>query len=318
MTAATDRLLNSEPYSLYYRQFRNMTTDLHRQIIMHLPYAAIPSPADISRVLLDLFDHRTEARTMLTQLQQQINLQSASQIAKKWLPSREYADPKVYFIFDGNGDAFATPDGIVFDLFGVLLSRRSEENRFAELTDDDVALVTNTVAHELHHFYAGQCFDKNYDDPFDRLTFRFAKEGLAMQCDAPTGLRRETKEDTAIVLSWARQLKQHRAALDDGSLDALGFQRWVDSSYHDLAIAELRSYLSRSYWGDGLERQIRMRSADRPSLVYTLGWWMVKVISDGGNDQPAAIRLVTSPDSIYSWYNIRARKTMPYMVIDLY
>jgi hypothetical protein len=90
---------------------------------------------------------------------------------------------------------------------------------------------------------------------------------------------------------------------------------WLDRSYHDSARQLLSKYLARTY--PTIDNGILLRDhiTDRPSAIYTLGWWMVSHIAaaPGGHDR--AMEILTTPHRLFEFYNAAIGDT--FLRIDL-
>ncbi|MBU8933307.1 MAG: hypothetical protein KOO62_04800 [candidate division Zixibacteria bacterium] len=311
IVAGIEMLVSTEAYQLYYRQFRNMDSEKHRRMLCALPYSSIQSPADISRNLFDLSSNLDSVRHWVESIVSRIDLQQSHSIALKWLPEGEYNIPSVHLIFDGNGDAFAREGQVVFDLFGVLLSQRPYDTRFSNLTAIGTQEIEEVLAHEFHHVYArpflGQPISAVFDDWRDqwrsRLIRRMVSEGIAMHCNPPREVSRAIKEDTAIVAYWIRSLNEKLGKLRTNTVTEEQLQNWLSDTYHNEAQQLLREYLHREYRDYGLRRMLTKLGADRPSLVYTLGWWMVSRIGEHGTKPEELTALLADPYALFARYN---------------
>ncbi len=317
LQAAIDRLLALETYRLYYRQYRNMTAERHREIILHLPFEALPGPAGISENLQNLFEHRGAVRASINSLKARLNLAHSLEVAQNWLPQGISLTPRILFFYDGNGDAFARDGAIGYDLAGDFFNRRPEAVRFDPITDDEVHQIELTLAHECHHLGFYQLHPRRPLDALNRMLRDMVTEGLAMHCHPPSGVQLGAMTDTAVVESWLRQFELHVVALAKGELPATSFVAWRDSTYYELALEQLRGYFSRHRSADSSAILARAHSADRMPLVYSLGWWMVEEICSHGQNLPAAIDLAIQPDSLVVWYNRNVSDKAPRLALKL-
>lgn len=305
-----DELLELPAYRLYYRQFRNVTPDIHRRILLALPYEAIPSPADISRNLLELTEHLQVLRSWISEMGSRIDLDTCRLIASRWLPDGKYEIPETFFIFDGNADAFAREGQVCFDLYTLVLARRSSETRYDDLDKISSAGLELVLAHEFHHIFAQPYFVPSPNESSDwktrfrnRLVRRMVQEGTAMHCNPPEGFARVIKEDTSVVVNWIRELDRELGAIENNKVTEEAASAWLDSTYQETARLALRRYLSRAVQGEELERQVQAHVVDRPSLIYTLGWWMVSRISREGESPEAVRELIRQPLTLFERYN---------------
>ncbi|MEW5795081.1 MAG: DUF5700 domain-containing putative Zn-dependent protease [Candidatus Zixiibacteriota bacterium] len=305
-------LIESPAYRLYYRQFRNVKPDDHRRILLALPYEAIPSPADISRNLLEITVHLPSVRSWIKGLSSRIDLDTCRSIAERWLPDGEHEIPETFFIFDGNGDAFAHDGQVCFDLYSLVLARRSPDTRYEGLDTLSADGIEPVLAHEFHHIFAQPYFAPSRDEAADwtirwrnRLIRRLVTEGTAMHCNPPEGFNRTIKEDTAVVVHWLRELDKMMALVKSGEVAEEVASDWLGNTYQEAARSVLRQYLSRTIPEDELEREVKAHEIDRPSLVYTLGWWMVSHISDKGFNPEAVHELIKHPLTLFERYNAK-------------
>ncbi len=302
-----EALLNSRAYELYYRQFRNMTPKQHRRILHALPYTAIRSPADVAQHLLEMVTHVDSLKRWINKVVASVNLDRSRQIARKWLPPGDYTLPPIHFIFDGNGDAFAREGEIVFDLYGVIFSGRSADTRFTNLAAIGTDEIEAVLAHELHHIFIYPQLRNSApsaDAPWrERWRWQIIRgmvtEGVAMHCNPPEGFKRMIQEDTAVVAYWIRELneKHEMLQLDEAVED--DFWQWMAKTYQDGAGEVLAEYLGRDFNGE----ELRRHQADRPMLIYTLGWWMASRLSDNGKRPDELIKLLAEPRMLFTHYN---------------
>jgi len=307
---AIDALLSSPTYKLYYKQFRNVTPEIHRQVLCALPCTAIRSPGDIASSLQELCGNRDSVRAWVTSVVSQIDLNKSHQIALQWLPPGDYTLPPIHFLYDGNGDAFACDGEIGFDLYGIIFGVRPQETRFTNLSAVGVNEIEGVLAHELHHIYAarylyppGREHATWRDEWKDRLIRQIVSEGVAMQCNPLQGLRRTLKEDTTIVRYWIGQLNDKLAALRTGSITEPQIEAWYDSSFQETARMLLNEYRKRVSPTADSAAYMWQHQVDRPTMVYTLGWWMVGRISEGGKNKNTVIQLLKEPEQLFGSYN---------------
>lgn len=315
-----DSLLESTAYQLYYRQFRSVTPELHRRVLLALPVAAIRSPADISRNLRSLCWNIDSVQTWVTSIINSVDPDSCRRIALQWLPEGAYHLPTVHFIMDGNGDAFARDGEVCFDLYGLLLSPRPKKSRYSNLGAINTNEVEIVLAHEFHHIYAAQFLysprdlsNWSWTDRFRyRLIRRMVSEGVAMQCNPPTGLTKTIKEDTAVVRYWIEQLNDKLAALETNMLSQENAEQWLRDSYHQDARQLLTEYFQRDYEGDELRAVVAEHIADRPTLIYTLGWWMISRINQAAG-RHQVIALLSDPGQLFDHYNTAIQGAPDYL-----
>ena len=318
-----DSLLGSTAYQLYYRQFKNVTPELHRRVLLALPVASIRSPADISRNLRSICLNIDSVQTWVADITTGVDLDRCRRIALQWLPEGEYHLPTVHFIMDGNGDAFAREGEVCFDLYSLLLSPRPEKSRYSNLGAINTNEVEIVLAHEFHHIYAAQFLyslrdlsDWSWTDRFrNRLIRRMVSEGVAMRCNPPTGLARTIKEDTAVVRYWIGQLNDKLAALETDTLSQEAAEQWLRDSYHRDARQLLTEYFRRDYEGDELRAMVAEHIVNRPTMIYTLGWWMISRINQtAGRDQ--VIALLSDPGQLFDHYNAAVEGAPDYLKIQ--
>lgn len=310
LTAMIDDLLDSEAYQLYYRKFGNVRPEDHKQMLLGLPFGSLPSPADIAANLYEIYLHQDSVAAWIETALDRINLDSIKQRALAWLPEGDYQIPRTHFIMDGNGDAFAAEGQVVFDLYSLVLSELPRSTRYADLANSSVEQIEVVLAHEYHHVFADPIYDAatNKSDKAatlwrQRLIRMMVSEGIAMHCNRPEGLRRATKEDTTIVAFWFRELSQTLKQLEKDEFNSNDIRQWYRNSFHSTAHQLLREYLARTFEGEELNRQTGLLAYARPTLVYTLGWWMVSRISQQGTDHAAVIALLEDPYTLFASYN---------------
>lgn len=323
ITLILDSLLESAAYQLYYRQFKNVTPELHRRVILALPVASIQSPADISRSLRSICLNIDSVRTWVADITTGVDLDRCRRITLQWLPEGTYHLPTVHFIMDGNGDAFARDGEVCFDLYSLLLSPRPEKSRYFNLGAINTNEVEIVLAHEFHHIYAAQFLYSPRDlsswswtDRFEnRLIRRLVSEGVAMQCNPPTGLAKAIKEDTSVVRYWIEQLNDKLAALETDMLSEEAAEQWLRDSYQQDARQLLTEYFQHDYEDNELRAIVAEHISDRPTLIYTLGWWMVSRIDQtAGRDQ--VIALLSDPDQLFDHYNSAIEGAPGYLKIQ--
>jgi len=304
-----DALYATPAYKMYFLQFRNVTPEVHRAVLLALPYSAGPSPAGISHNLQELCFHRDEVRRWAEGVVLQIDLDHCRDLAEEWLPSGDYRIPAVRFLYDGNGDAFALWGSVCFDLYSLVLGERPREARFDDLADVGVERVERVLAHEFHHTFArtlrkpGPAADGWVQATKYHLGARIVSEGVAMRCDVTAGMRRDAMEDTATVEWWIAALKEKFAALDAGTLSEDEWESWLGTTYHSLARERLRDFLSRTHPDSDVGVLLEQNVTARPSLVYTLGWWMISRILEEPGGRDRVLALLAEPRHVFEWYN---------------
>jgi hypothetical protein len=304
-----DALVTSQPYTLYYLKFRNVTKDIHREVLCALPYRAISSPAGIADHFKELCDHRDVVRQWITMVEK-VDGNRCRDGAREWLPPADYAIPSTYFIFDGNGDAFALMGSVVFDIYSVVLAKRPAKGRYDNLETVTVERIERVLAHEFQHVFAGPYLypsGRQYPtwqaDWKDRFIRQFVSEGVAMRCSVDDGLRKTLMEDSVVVSYWIGQLNEKLAALDDGTITEDELSRWYSATYHETARELLKVYLMARYSHEVIGEKLEVHAAARPSFVYTLGWWMISRILEDGAGKDAVIGLLSDPQDLFDLYN---------------
>jgi hypothetical protein len=305
-----DVLYATDAYRMYFVQFRNVSPEIHRRILLAMPYQAISSPADISRKLQELWFSRDALRAWVDGAFREVDLGKCRDEAARWLPPGKYEVPPVYFMYDGNGDAFVRFGAVCFDLFGLVFRKRPPETRFDDLANLDIAQIEPVLAHEFHHVFAssiprrqkqsggGWQAQRKYD-----LTSRIVREGVAMRCNIGEGLKRDVMEDTVTVVHWIGQLNEKLAELEKGEISEEQWKQWLEATYQDLARERLRDFLAREYPGGELGVLMSQNQAERPMMVYTLGWWMISRILEDADGHERAVNLLSDPDLVFAEYN---------------
>jgi hypothetical protein len=309
IAALLDSLLSCAAYQLYYRQFPYVTPEVHRDVLVALPYRAIPSPADIGRVQLELFQNR-DSLPALAALLRRVDKAKAVAIANRWSLTAGRFVPVTHYILDGNADAFARNGEVCFDLFGVLLGTRPESSRYTGLGAIPVSDIEAVLAHEYQHAFAqpylypaGRKSGTWQARWADDLITRIVSEGLAMQCNPPSGFKKAVFEDSLVVRYWVRELQgvlsrlRHRAIPEDAA------RIWLDQSYQVSARRLLADFLARTYPEADQASLLRDHLVDRPSAVYTLGWWMIGCIVASPDGPGGAVALLAKPSRLLEWYN---------------
>ncbi len=307
---AIDTLYATNAYRLYFMQFRNVSPEVHRRILLALPYEAISSPAGISQNLQEVWFNRDALRAWVDDAFRKVDLDRCRDEATRWLPEGEYKVPPVYFIYDGNGDAFVRFGAVCFDLFGLVFRKRPAESRFEDLANLNIDRVEPVLAHEFHHVFAGsiprgrEASGGGWQDPRkSELASRIVSEGVAMRCDVGEGLRRDAMEDTVTVAYWIGELNEKFAQLDARDLSDEQWRQWFGATYHDLARERLRDYLARQHPGADIDALMSRYAAERPSMVYTLGWWMISRIVEDPDGRERVLALLSDPDRVFAEYN---------------
>jgi hypothetical protein len=308
--ARVDTLVATTAYRLYYSKFSNMSPRQHRKIFHALPENALPGVADISSNLQELCGQRDEVRTWVDEVIARIDPQRCCAIAEQWLPPGEYRVPPTYFIYDGNGDAFTYFGNVVFDLFGLVMRHRPSATRFENLGSSGRESIERVLAHEYHHVFAASSlygrrpsFERWQDGAKDRLIRSIVSEGVAMRCDGRPVMTRTVMEDPVVVAYWIGELERVFAALDAGTISEEELQEWERRSYHDTALGLLRDHLVRQQGPETGESLYRQNPTARPSLVYTLGWWMIAKIADQPGGQALTVELLSDPYAVIERYN---------------
>ncbi len=309
IAALIDSLLSSPAYELYYRQFRNVQPETHRRIFLALPFRGIDSPAGIGATQLELFQNRERVATLINMVSR-IDTDRVRAKALIWSPPTDAAPPTSFFILDGNGDAFAVDSHVCFDLYGVLLSKRPEANRYSQLGASAAAELEDIAAHEYQHVFAQPFLyppNRSYASWQDRwqdiLTRRIVSEGVAQQCNPPIGLKRAVFEDSVVVSYWLKELRRVMLQLRESAISEDSLRAWLDRSYHETARELLQGYLKRNQPSADQERLLSEHIADRPSAIYALGWWMMSRINAAPDGQRRVIDLLSQPNQLVEFYN---------------
>jgi hypothetical protein len=315
VSKAIDALVTSSGYQFYYSHFNNMTPEIHRNVLCHLPHEAADAPGGIGGVLQELYFHRNDVRQWMTSVASGVDTERARKIAADWLPPGEYFLPQTVFFYDGNGDAFAAKRGVGFDLYGVLLAQLPEEQRFSELSGMKSDWIEKTLAHEYHHMFSRDMIygADNESSPaavgVARITRHIVNEGMAAQCDPRSGLDGEIVNDTSVIRYWIADLKEHASVFAADSQSKPAISTWLDSCSGVLATQQRDLFLQRKFGSAGADTAAA-RSIIRPDMIHTLGRWMVRHIAADGQDKEKALGLLKHPDSIYVWYD-RAMASAP-------
>lgn len=304
-----DGLHATPAYVMYFLQFRYTSRDTHRRVLLALPYEAISSPAGISHTFKELCLHRDEVRAWVNDVVGRIDVDACRRGAMEWLPAGDYPTPVVRFIYDGNGDAFAQFGGVCFDLFSLIIRRRPVAGRFDDLDGVGVDKIEKVLAHEFHHVFAGPLRTRG-PEPDDwrarevqYVAQRIVSEGVAMRCDLGPGVRRDVMEDTVTVAFWIDQLNEKLAAMAAGAISEEDMQAWHSGSYGAPARERLRDFFARTRPGDDADALVARHAASRPSMVYTLGWWMISRILDQPDGRARVIDLLSEPGRVFAVYN---------------
>lgn len=308
--SAIQQLLDSPTYRLYYKQFRNVTPEIHRKMLCALPYTAIDGPAGIALNWQELTMELDSVRAWASGVLTRVDLKRSQEVAARWLPPGEYSPPLIHFFYDGNGDAFALDGEVGMDLYGTVFARRAPHVRFRDLSDFGVERVELILAHELNHVYAerylyppGRKYADWREKWKDRLVRQIVSEGVAMQCDVGPGFRRTVMEDTGVVRFWIGELNARLAAFRDQTVTESEIERWFANSFHAAAVTLLNEYRKRTTPTGDSASFMRLHQIDRPSMIYTLGWWMVGRISEGGRNRDRVIALLSDPTALFETYN---------------
>ncbi len=305
-----DTLLASEGYQLYYRQFNNMTPEIHERIFYSMPVTRISSPASISGNLNEMIRHKDQIATWVSQTMPMINLDSVHAKTLLWLPEGSYDIPVVHFILDGNGDAFAREGEVVFDLYSLVFSELPFESRYDDLGSFNTEEIEKVLAHEFHHVYIGptlydqEAESSEWQSQFvHKLKQRFVSEGSAMHCNPPEGFKKEIEGDSAVVAFWIGELNRVTTGITSGAISENEAWEWLNNSYQSYATEVLKTYLAKMYEGEELEKMTQKLKVKRPTMIYTLGWWMMSHISKDGTDKTRYFELLSNPDMLFDYYN---------------
>jgi len=319
-----DALLETTAYKLYYMKFRNMTPQQHRDIFYALPYTALPGPAGISENLQALCHNRDVVREWIGGVVATIDPEQCRRVALEWLPEGDYKIPNTYFIYDGNGDAFVKLGSVVFDLFGLVMLQKPAATRFDNLEDTSNDAIERVLSHEYHHVFSsrylypsGRSYSNWKRERKDAIVRSIVNEGVAMQCGGRRELQRAVMEDTATVLFWVGELETTFEALDNGLLSEESFQRWYSDSFHKTAVERLRNYLARAYGEDEADERLELELTSRPSMIYTLGWWMIGRIAATPHGKDTVIGLLSDPSAVFDEYNATLQNGQETLRIDV-
>jgi len=304
-------LLESPTYKLYYSQFRNVKPANHKMALLALPYAWVPSPGGVSRTLYEVCLNIDKLRPWVDEIIPRIDLTRSHNLALEWLPKKDYEIPPVHFIIDGNGDAFARSGKVCFDLYGVLLRELPQETRYEMLNSISATDAENVLGHELFHIYALPYLNA-HDAPInkdwktttkDQLTKRIVTEGIAMQCNPLTGFKKEIFEDSAVVKYWIKQFNGIINSFNNDQITEDEFRKWFGETYFVVPRNLLTDYFSKDYQDKELEQKVIENLIDRPSMVYTLGWWMVTNTLKSENGKEKVLGIVSDYKKIFDEYN---------------
>lgn len=310
ITAAIDKLLNTPAYQIYYIHAKNVNPEIHRTILCGLPYWAYDSPAGIADHLQELCRHTDSVRAWVNNVISRIDLNRSQEEALAWLPPGDYQLPSIRFFYDGNTDAFDMAGQVGFDLFSVVLMERPPQTRFVHLDSLGTDKIERVLAHELHHVYANRYLNPpgvkyaTWQDRWrNRLIRQIIKEGVAMQCDMCQCLRRTLMEDTTIVRYWIGQLNEKLAALRADSVTEMQMQGWFNQSFDETPRMLLEEYRERVSPKSDSATFMQQNQVNRPMMVYTLGWWMVGRILEGGKNKESVIQLISDPRELFQLYD---------------
>ncbi len=304
-------LLDSPAYKLYYKQFKNVNHATHKMTLLALPYAWFPTPGGVSRTLYEICLNLDKMKPWVEEILSQIDFTKSHNLAIEWLPKGDYEIPPVHFIMDGNGDAFARDGEVCFDLFSVLLSHLPRERKFDMLNTVSVTNAENVLAHELFHIYASP-FLKSKDAPINldwkttqksQLVKQMVTEGIAMQCNPLTGFKKEIFEDSTVVTYWISQFNSMMQAIDNDKVTENEYKEWLSETYFIVPSSLLSEYFSKDYQDKELEQIVRDNMIDRPTLIYTMGWWMVSNILKTENGKEKVIGIISDYRTIFEEYN---------------
>ncbi len=309
INALIDTLHETLAYRMYFSQFRYTTREVHRRVLLALPYAAISSPGGISHNFKELCFHREAVRAWVDEVVGRIDVKRSRDVAEMWLPEGQYGLPPVHFVYDGSGDAFVQLGHVCFDLFGLVMRERPPAVRFEDLSAVDAHRIELVLAHEFHHVFARrlrQTHSSKLDDWRERLKAQLAErmvsEGVAMRCNVE-GLRREVMEDPATLEFWFAQLNTKLAELNAGTLSEEQWQHWISASYQQPARERLKDFFTRKDADADIEHLMDQHAPSRPSLIYTLGWWMISRVLETPDGHQRVMQLLATPDRLFMTYN---------------
>lgn len=304
-------LLESPTYKLYYSQFRNVKPATHKMALLALPYAWLPTPGGVSRTLFEVCQNLEKLKPWVDNIIPKINLTKSHNLALEWLPKDKYEIPPVYFIIDGNGDAFARNGKVCFDLYSILIRELPHDKKYDLLETISMTDAENVLAHELFHIYARPYFTAS-DSPInlnwkttwkERLTKQMVNEGIAMQCNPLSGFKKEIFEDSTVVKYWIGQFIGMMQAIENDKVTEDEFKDWFSETYFVVPRSLLSDYFSNDYQGEELEQKVRECMIDRPTMIYTIGWWMITNILKSENGKAKVIGIVSDYKKVFEVYN---------------
>ena len=304
-------LLESPTYKLYYSQFRNVKPATHKMALLALPCAWIPTPGGVSRTLFEACQNLEKLKPWVDNIIPKVNLTKSHNLALEWLPEGNYDIPPVHFIIDGNGDAFARDGKVCFDLYSVLIRELPFDKKYDMLETISVTDAENVLAHELFHIYARPYLNAhdaliNLDWKTkwrERLTKQMVNEGIAMQCNPLSGFKKEIFEDSAVVKYWIGQFNGMMQAIENDKVTEDEFRDWFSETYFVVPRSLLSDYFSNDYQDEELEQVVIDHMIDRPTMIYTIGWWMITNILKSENGKDKVIGIVSDYKNIFEVYN---------------
>ncbi|MEW5994691.1 MAG: hypothetical protein AB1744_09870, partial [Candidatus Zixiibacteriota bacterium] len=197
-----------------------------------------------------------------------------------------------------------------FDLYGVLLSKRPASSRYNNLADIPTTEIEAVLAHEFQHVFAQphlypptRQFDNWQDLWEDVIIRRIVSEGVAMQCNPLSGFKQAIFEDSVVVCFWLRELERVIGEIRRSETSEDSVRVWLELSYHESARQLLVDYLKRTYPEADQQMLLQEHITERPSGIYTLGWWMVSHIAAATGGHDLAVQLLDSPHQVFRLYN---------------
>lgn len=124
-----------------------------------------------------------------------------------------------------------------------------------------------------------------------------------MQCNPPSGFKQAILEDSIVVCFWLRELERVIGQIRRNETAEDSVRAWLERSYQESARQLLADYLKLTYPEADQQILLQEHITDRPSGIYTLGWWMVSHIAatTGGRDR--VVKLLTTPHQLFHLYD---------------
>lgn len=307
VTEAIKALLESEPYRIYFRRFRNVTPEIMRDILLDLPYRQRhASPGGIGGMLYNLIRERQEVRALVDQFLDEVDMTRVQETAFAWVPEGDYDVPTIYLIYDSNAGSFTAKGKPFFNLYS--------ETLFSDMRGDAGKLAVRraegTMAHEMQHVLARRhLFPLSRPrTPWDRkwvdtITRGLVSEGAAKHCNPPEGFQKELWEDEEVVSALVNRLNDALLAISTKEMTEDEIQQWYSDNFHEFARGLLRRHLEMDFEEPQLGAMMNKYAPIRPDLEHALGWWMVSRISADGSHPEAVHELLKAPYAVYARYN---------------